>query len=217
MQITMRQFTGKQCILFFLKAPEEGKVKSRLAEVIGGESACRLYKYFIMTMLETLNKVSEEESLALKLCFHPPEAKGLIMGWLGSGYDYMPQQGEDLGQRMKNAFQECFAEGYDSALLLGSDIPDLPVMIIKEGFCSLINSDAVIGPAYDGGYYLIGFRSDTFLPEVFEGISWSTDNVFQKTMEICAERDLIVATLPRWRDIDTYEDLQELVRQDINN
>lgn len=205
---------GKNCLIVFLKSPEEGKVKSRLAKALGEETACRLYENFTLDLLETLGRVREEERCALTLYFYPPESGRRMVDWLGDGYRYMPQQGKDLGERMGNAFQECFSEGFDSALLTGSDLPDLPDTIVKEGLAFLRRSDAVIGPALDGGYYLIGFKSDTFVPEVFEGIPWGTAGVFDRTMDIFRQNKVRVSILPPWRDIDTYEDLKELLRGD---
>ncbi len=213
----MEKRPGKKCIIVFLKSPEEGKVKSRLAETVGEATACRLYKNFTLDLLETLEKVSGEERCALQLYFHPPGSERLIVDWLGNGYRYVPQQGKDLGERMGNAFQGCFSEGFDSALLIGSDIPDLPDRIVKEGFASLQRSDAVIGPSLDGGYYLIGFKSDTFIGEVFEGISWGTAGVLKRTMKVFRQRKAGVSILPSWRDIDTYEDLKELLGRDENS
>jgi glycosyltransferase A (GT-A) superfamily protein (DUF2064 family) len=101
----------------------------------------------------------------------------------------------------------------DSNLVpIGSDIPDLPLEFIEEAFTSFREKDVVIGPSFDGGYYLIGFRDKTSFPRMFEGISWSTKSVFEDTMKVLKLEGLTVHTLQRWRDIDTIDDLRNLPR-----
>jgi uncharacterized protein len=156
-----------RCLLFFVKNPEKGKVKSRLAAGIGDDSAVNVYKEIVDHMLSTLKK----GTFSLYVCFSPGNAQKPIKNWLGSAHRYLPQNGKDLGERMRNGFIDGFARGYKRVVLIGSDIPDLPMKSIKEAFQALEEMDSVIGPAYDGGYYLIGFKEKAFFPHVFEGIS----------------------------------------------
>jgi rSAM/selenodomain-associated transferase 1 len=195
-----------RCLLFFLKNPEGGKVKSRLAAVIGDDSAVRLYKNLVTQMLSTL----KEGTFPLYICFFPKNAQKPIRNWLGREYRFMPQNGKDLGERIRNGFFDGFAMGYKRVVLIGSDIPDLPINYIEEAFKSLKEMDAVIGPAFDGGYYLIGFKDKTFSPQVFEGIAWGTETVFDKTVRVLKKLHQRVHTLPYQRDIDTAEDLKRL-------
>jgi len=195
-----------RCLLFFIKNPERGKVKTRLASAVGGEMAVRLYKRFLLEMLSTLNK----GTFLFYLCFYPADALEGLRNWLGEDYLYMPQQGEDLGERMKNCFMEALAMNFKRVVLIGSDIPDLPLEFIEEAFRSLNENDAVIGPSLDGGYYLIGFKDKKFSPKVFKGIPWSTERVFEQTMKILGREGLTVHTLQPRRDIDTIEDLKSL-------
>ena len=195
-----------RCLLFFVKYPEKGKVKSRLAAVIGDDSAVSLYKNLVAQMLSTL----KEGTFPLYICFFPKNAQKPIKNWLGREYRYIPQNGKDLGERMRNGFIGGFAMGYKRVVLIGSDIPDLPMKYIEEAFKSLKEMDAVIGPAFDGGYYLIGFNLNTFSPQVFEGIVWGTENVFEETMRKLKRFRRVVYTLPYQRDIDTAEDLKRL-------
>lgn len=109
---------------------------------------------------------------------------------------------------MANAFEKMFSKGYQHALLMGTDFPDLPGSIVDEAFKSLDNNDAVIGPTVDGGYYLIGFKSTTFLPQVFDDIPWGTEDVFEMTVKVFQKNKFKLHVLPKWRDIDTYEDLK---------
>jgi rSAM/selenodomain-associated transferase 1 len=195
-----------RCLLFFVKNPEKGKVKSRLAAVIGDDSALSLYKNLVAQMLSIL----KGGTFPLYICFFPKNAQKPIKNWLGREYRYIPQNGKDLGERMRNSFVDGFAMGHKRVVLIGSDIPDLPMKYIEEAFQSLKGMDAVIGPAYDGGYYLIGFKDKTFSPQVFEGIAWGTKSVFNETMKKLKRSRRAVHTLPYQRDIDTAEDLKRL-------
>jgi rSAM/selenodomain-associated transferase 1 len=193
-------------IILFVKAPEKGMVKSRLASALGEETALHIYKSFVLDIIDMLKKRAQP----LKICFHPADSKETVVNWLGEGFSYMPQRGEDLGERMENAFVDSFSEGIAKVVLIGSDIPDLPSTVIDEAFSSLDFTDAVIGPASDGGYYLIGFRKSTFLADVFHGVPWSAGAVFRETMKIFGRSGLRVHVLPEWYDVDTLNDLRSL-------
>jgi rSAM/selenodomain-associated transferase 1 len=193
-----------RCLLFFIKNPEKGSVKTRLASAMGDEKAVKLYKRFLLEMLFTLNR----GTFLFYLCFYPEHSLKDLKHWLGDHYLYTPQNGENLGERMKNGFAEAFAMSFKRVVLIGSDIPDLPLEFIEEAFTSLKEKDAVIGPSLDGGYYLIGFRDKRFSPQVFEGIPWGQETVFEKTMKLLEREGKTVHTLQPWRDIDTIKDLQ---------
>jgi rSAM/selenodomain-associated transferase 1 len=195
-----------RCLLFFVKNPEKGQVKKRLAASIGPDKALRLYKSFLLNILFTLNK----GTFLFYVCFYPADALQSLKRWLGEDYLYMPQQGEDLGERMRNSFVEAFDMGFKRVVLIGSDIPDLPLEFIEEAFASLEEKDVVIGPTFDGGYYLIGFRDKTFLPQVFKGILWGRESVFEDTTKVLNQEKRSIYTLKRWRDIDTIDDLRNL-------
>ncbi|MRR07926.1 MAG: glycosyltransferase, partial [Deltaproteobacteria bacterium] len=143
-------------------------------------------------------------------------SKEMVARWLGPDRMICPQQGSDLGERMKNAFRDVISRGSTRAVLIGSDIPDLPQSFIDEAFTSLEDHDAVLGPSLDGGYYLIGFRSDSFLPEVFDGVQWSTPAVFQQTLGILQKSKYSVHTLRERRDIDTFDDLAAFFRDNLS-
>ena len=192
-----------RCVLFFIKNPEKARVKTRLASAIGGKMAVKLYKRFLLEMLSTLNR----GTFLFYVCFHPEDSLKDLKEWLGEDYLYLPQIGENLGEKMKNAFIEAFSMNFKRVLLIGSDIPDLPLEFIDEAFKSLDEKDAVIGPSVDGGYYLIGFKDKTFLSRAFEKIPWSTETVFDETMKVLENQKLTVHTLQPLRDIDTAKDL----------
>lgn len=202
----------RRILIVFVKSPEAGRVKSRLAAHIGGQKARQLYILFVEDLLDSLDKGDH----CLKIFFYPPDQRNVLVAWLGRRRCYEPQRGDDIGERMKHAFEKCFSDGFEAMILVGGDIPDMTGEIVKEGFAALKSSDAVIGPSHDGGYYLIGFRSGSFVPEVFTGISWGTDGVMKSTREILENNGLRLSFLPMWRDIDTYEDLTALIERHRN-
>jgi len=194
------------CVIMFVKSPEIGMVKSRLAASVGDNFVLDLYKCFVSDMMEMFSR----SEYPLIIFFHPPESRQKIVQWLGDTHILLPQIGDNLGERMKNAFRTVFSQHLGSALLIGSDSPDLPSQIIDEALTSLRDHDAVVGPSYDGGYYLIGFRADTFLPQVFDRIPWSTSEVFLQTTDVLKKAGHRVHVLPVWRDVDTFDDLKSL-------
>ena len=199
----MKQVAG-DLILLFVKTPIKGRVKSRLASAVGEEGALDLYRDFVLDILGTL----QAEGLAFRICYAPPDSGPALISWLGPGHQYTAQEGKDLGERMKNAFSSVFLEGIERAILIGSDIPDLPGSVIRDAFTVLESKDAVLGPAADGGYYLIGFRSGAFLPQAFDGIPWGTDAVLRCTLDILEKGGRSVRLLPVWNDLDTSQDLE---------
>jgi rSAM/selenodomain-associated transferase 1 len=193
-----------RCLLFLVKDAAHGAVKTRLASVIGEHTARDLYKTFIHDMLLKL----EKESFTFFICVHPENALDRLKLLLGEKYQYMPQRGDDLGQRMEHCFRNAFSKDFRRVIVMGSDLPDLPAEIIGDAFRFLNTLECVIGPSVDGGYYLIGFRSDSFLPETFRGLPWGTDTVLRKTTDILRNHRLRTHLLQSWRDIDTVEDLR---------
>jgi uncharacterized protein len=191
-------------IAVFVKAPYPGQVKTRLAREIGVEQATELYRCFVQDILATVSAV-EEDCL---IFFSPAHGQEMLQDWLGNGYAYYPQQGEDLGDRMAKAFQEGFRVGYKGLLLLGSDAPDIPQSILAEAIHGLQRGQSVIGPSQDGGYYAIGFTPETFCPVIFEPMPWSTAEVYPLTLQRFAQAGCDVHTLPPWSDIDVLEDLR---------
>jgi len=193
-------------VLLFIKAPVRGQVKSRLASAIGDETAVELYRNFILDILDSI----ERSGHPLRLFVHPPEGVEFVSSWLGKERVCLPQTGSDLGERMEHALRQAFSEGWSRAVLIGSDLPDLPPAIISEAFTALDESDAVIGPAIDGGYYLIGFNSRLFPQRLFHAIEWSTSGVFRRTLELLRKASLRVHVMPQWHDVDTIDDLRAL-------
>lgn len=201
--------TPTNCILFFVKDPLKGAVKSRLAAELDETIAVELYSYFLLDMLATLSKC-EAQCL---ICVYPESTLEKVKKWLGPKYHYLPQEGKDLGERMKNGFIEAFSMKFENVILIGSDIPDLPLAIVKQAFRMFETHDAVVGPAHDGGYYLIGFRNDTFLPEVFDKMKWGGETVLRSTLNRIKKRGCRVHLLPAWNDVDTLADVMALLQR----
>jgi rSAM/selenodomain-associated transferase 1 len=193
----------------FVKYPEAGKVKSRLN--LGGDEGlvADLYRCFIEDLLERLSAGDYRFLIA----YDPPERQIDFMELFGAGFSYMPQIGADLGIRMYDAIR-CFLEGFRSVVVIGSDSPDLPRWVIAEAFKSLDSHGAVIGPAWDGGYYLIGFSRDSLTPHVFEDMAWGTESVFNETMRRFRKEGISVHVLPKWIDMDRPEDIHALMMAD---
>ena len=204
--------SDNSCVLLFVKYPEEGRVKTRLSNELDAAIAVELYRNFVMDLLSML----DETGIPFQIVYSPESSQGKFVEWLGSKYFYMPQQGDDLGRRMKNALTRTFERGSGRAVVIGSDSPNLPVELIHEAFSSLETHDAVIGPSADGGYYLIGFNSNTLLPEAFEGIQWSTNAVFRTTIARLEGARLNIHKLPEWRDVDTFDDLRDMFLRNRN-
>ena len=204
MEARLSETTAGQ-ILLFLKYPSPGAVKSRLARDIGNDAACALYRAFVDDLLAMLDGV-EQSSI---ICHYPADAGELMRDWLGKRR-YLPQQGRDLGERMENAVREAFADGATKVVLIGSDIPALTARHLSDAFTSLATHDAALGPAVDGGYYLLGLTRSGFTPALFHDIAWSTPTVLTTTMARLAADGRSVAMLDELRDIDTFRDLAEL-------
>jgi rSAM/selenodomain-associated transferase 1 len=200
---------SNSCLLFFVRNPERGDVKTRLAATLGQKAARDLYCCFILDMLSAL----ESTGFPIIICYYPADALDELERIVGEGYAFQPQHGEDLGEKMKNGMMDSFAQGFDPVIVIGSDIPDFPAVFIQESIVSLETYDSVIGPAFDGGYNLIGFKRESFLPEAFNGIEWGTNTVLTRTLAILRDHQSTAYLLPSLRDIDTLEDLRGLFQK----
>jgi len=200
------------CVLCFVKYPEKGQVKLRLAVDLDEDVVVELYRNFVLDVVSILKKLD----IQIYLCFSPVNAQKKFREWLGPSYSYVPQEGNDLGERMKNSFSHAFAEGFRRVILVGSDSPDLPSDFLRTAIRELQTHDMVLGPSSDGGYYLIGFRDDTFFPCVFDGISWSSSSVFEETIARVKNAGRSLSLLPAWSDVDIISDLKNLVRRNRN-
>ena len=194
----------KEIVLVFLRAPEKGRVKTRLARKIGETKALALYQKFVQRTLAAV----EASGMDHQICFFPEDRKALVEDWLGMNHIFLPQKGYDLGQRMGNALSAAFDQGASKAILVGTDVPGIGAHHLLEARDMLNVKDVVIGPSLDGGYWLIGFQRDRFCPDLFCQVDWGSDSVFSTTIEKCLAPGLSPGILPALQDIDTLEDLQ---------
>ena len=196
-------------ILLLVRSPVKGNVKRRLAAGIGKSHAGALYRRFVLDMLSTFFSAR----IVPVICYHPPGSIRTIRRLIGPRFDLLAQRGRDHPNRLRNALEDMFARGADRAIIVASDSPDTPAKYMTEAIAALDQSDSVLGPAEDGGYYLIGFRADTFVPEAFRDLDWSTERVFAQTLKKIKKAGRSVHSLPLWYDVDTPADLSALVHR----
>jgi rSAM/selenodomain-associated transferase 1 len=191
-------------LIIFAKEPHRGQVKTRLSPPLSPEAAAQLYHNFLLDILEEMGRVPE---VRLALAFSPPEAQDFFQALARPGMDIFPQEGSDLGERMARACAWGFKAGYSPVLLRGSDTPDLPAAVVSEAREVLAagHFQVVLGPATDGGYYLVGLSRPQ--PHLFQGPLWSSDTVLESTLKAARQQNLTVHLLPAWSDIDTLADL----------
>ncbi|HEX2094514.1 MAG TPA: TIGR04282 family arsenosugar biosynthesis glycosyltransferase [Longimicrobiaceae bacterium] len=191
----------RSAILVFVRAPEAGRVKTRLAAEIGAEAALRVYVRLAEHALAEARAAGAE----VRVHFTPAEAEATVRGWLGSSAAYLPQGEGELGERLHRAFDQAFADGFERVLVIGSDLPGLSAGRLRRALELLEERGAVLGPAWDGGYYLLGLRAP--VPGVFEGIPWSTERVLARTLERLRAAGVEPALLEPLRDVDRAADL----------
>lgn len=198
-----------QALIIFVKKPVAGQVKTRLAVHIGEAAALRIYQALLEHTREVVSELNAE-----RYVYYSPDIDQSDK-WNEIACTKMLQQGNHLGERMKNAFEEIFSKAHSSALIIGSDCPGLTPAIIEEAFVLLKTHDVVAGPAADGGYYLIGMKN--LYPELFKGISWSTPDVFKQTLFKIKSLKASYALLPVLSDIDRPEDLTDELKRMIRD
>jgi len=191
-------------LIIFTRYPEPGKAKTRLIPVLGKEGAANLHRLMAQRMIA--NALSLQKSRQLSVAIHyTGSSEQLMQDWLGTDMIYCQQSGGDLGARMSAALQKSLDFGIDKVVIIGTDCPKLKLEIIAKAFDELSDQDLVLGPAKDGGYYLIGLCR--IMPELFDGIKWGTSEVFADTLAIAQKLNLSIAVLPILADIDRPEDL----------
>jgi rSAM/selenodomain-associated transferase 2/rSAM/selenodomain-associated transferase 1 len=198
-------------LIVFTRYPQPGKAKTRLIPALGAEGAAALQRQMTEHTLDQVNKLVTTYSVGVEICFAGGGAasnlsdRQLMQNWLGSNWNYQPQGNGDLGARIIAAFQAAFEVGVQRAITIGTDCPGLDAARMVQAFQMLLEHDLVLGPALDGGYYLIGLRR--LIPELFTEINWGTAEVLRQTKERAEQLGLAVAYLEPLADIDRPEDL----------
>jgi len=205
-------------LVVMLKCPEPGKVKTRLVPPLTEGEAARLYRCFIEDTFQRLQPLvwSDDPAAPVTIyaAFAPPEGRDTVADIVPAGTPLIPQQGRDLGERLHTVFSGLIDRVGGRVVVIGSDIPDIPLASIREAVSLLKKKreQVVLGPSEDGGYYLIAMSRA--YDEPFDSISWGGETVMEETLERCRRSAIDVALLPPWRDVDRVEDLEPLVDND---
>lgn len=192
--------TSKNALIIFTRNPELGKCKTRLAATVGDESALEIYK-FLLNHTVTITKNLKAD----KFVYYSEKHRENDI-WDTEIFSKKVQQGEDLGVRMQNAFTEVFELGYQHAIIIGSDMYDLSTSELQDAFTQLEKNNFVLGPAEDGGYYLLGMKE--VKPALFKNKAWGTETVQAATLSDLNDEKVVV--LNEKNDVDYYEDIKDI-------
>jgi len=201
-------------LVIMVKQPAPGHVKTRLCPPLTPEQAAELYRCFLLDKMAQVRRVPVA---APYLAFTPEVAQGFFRDLAGESFILVPQEGRDLGERLDQLSQRLLAAGHPGVVIIDSDTPSLPDRYLAEAVERMgdARTDAVFGPAEDGGYYLVGLRRPS--PALFRGIAWSTAVVLEQTLGKAAAAGLRVHLLPPWFDVDTGNDLKRLADDLVRN
>ncbi len=192
--------TSKNALIIFTRNPELGKCKTRLAATVGNECALEIYKFLLNHTVAITKGLTAD-----KYVFYSEQVRENDL-WDETIYRKKSQFGEDLGSRMQNAFTELFEMGYERLIIIGSDMYDLSQLELENAFVTLEQNDYVIGPAEDGGYYLLGMKET--LPSLFVNKLWGADSVLEATLNDLKSKH--VGILTEKNDVDYYEDIKDI-------
>ena len=192
---------ANQALVVFARAPVEGQVKTRLAAELGAAAALAIYRELVE---RTIGAARGSSSWSLTVAHTPHDASAVMRDWLGSDIALWPQPDLDLGGRMEAAIAMLRSGGAQRVVVIGTDCPDMTTSVIQDAFDRLSRHDVVVGPAHDGGYYLIGMSG--MHPSLFQNIPWSSARTLEVTLERARSNGLSVALLEAHGDIDTGDD-----------
>ncbi len=190
---------NKDLLIIFTRNPELGKVKTRLAATVGDASALDIYTF----LLKHTVVITKELAVAKQVHYSVKIRENDL--WDEAVFEKKQQHGDDLGARMLYAFQQGFKAGYQNIIIIGSDMLDLDQKDLEMAFSALKANDIVIGPAEDGGYYLLGMKQ--LKPEIFSNKKWGTGTVLKDTLKDLKSE--LVYSLPLKNDVDLYEDIKD--------
>ncbi len=193
----------KKALIIFCKYPLKGKVKTRLAVSLGHDFAINFYRKCAGRIFSEASKL-QENGVDVYIFYDTGDNPALVKEWVDKDFIFYRQRGNTLGEKMYNAFKKVFETGKKQAIIIGTDVPDLSSALLKKAFAWLDKIDFVIGPSIDGGYYLLGMKR--LVGQIFSGITWSADSVFDKTIQKIDELKSTAEVLPLLYDIDTEKD-----------
>jgi len=196
-------------LILFTRYPEAGTTKTRMIPELGAAGAAELQRQMTEHIRSRVENLRKLHPLAVEIRYEGGGEKQMAK-WLGSEFSYCRQGRGDIGQRMGRALKDAFLRGYETVVIIGSDIPDITTNIMQKAFAALNQKDLVLGPAADGGYYLIGVHRKTFRhwdPRLFNDIDWGTARVLPQTLGIARKLGLSYELLDTLRDVDRPEDL----------
>jgi len=196
-------------LVILTKAPQPGQSKTRLVPPLSYAEAADLARALLLDQLQNLATFG---GARLFIAFTPETATGFFDGFSAQGFTCFAQRGPSLGERMRHAFEHLFASGFANVILIGSDLPALPVRFFQQAYAWLEKSaDIVLGPSADGGYYLIAMNR--MITAIFDDIGWSSADVLSQTLHKLDDLSLKHELLSEWYDIDTVKDLEHLQSQ----
>jgi len=198
----------KKGLIIMAKEPLAGRVKTRLCPPYSSEEAAQLYQCFL---LDTFELAARLQGVTATVAYFPSEAEKTFKSMVPSTFELTPQRGNNLGERLSNAFEQLFSLGYEQVVAIGADSPTLPLVYMRRSFELLPRADLVLGPSTDGGYYLIGMKAPH--RDLFVGVTMGTDKVLLQTLERASQAKLRVSLLPPWYDIDAADDLKRLAAE----
>jgi uncharacterized protein len=193
-----------QRLILFSRYPKPGSTKTRLIPLLGAEGAAQLQKSMTEAIAASARRLADRLAMETVVCHHGGSTEAM-RAWLGDGFIYEQQGPGDIGERMHRALLNGLGAGADRIVLVGCDIPELSEAIMAEAFDRLHQRRVVLGPSLDGGYYLIGVRSDippSVLASLFVDIPWSTADVFLRTVDRMEAAGIPFVPLPLLRDVD---------------
>jgi uncharacterized protein len=196
--------SAERTLLVFVRAPVAGTVKTRLARDIGEPAALAVYRRLVERTLGAARAIARD-GIRVRVHHAPSDAGDEVRAWIGPGPDLLPQGDGDLGERMARAFDGAFRDGATRVVIVGSDLPDVSPGLIRRAFRGLEERPAVLGPALDGGYYLLGLRAPA--ARLFTGVPWGTGRVLQVTLERLRREGRDPVLLEPLRDVDRAGDL----------
>ncbi len=200
---------SKERLIIFTRYPETGTTKTRLIPLLGAEGAAKIQRKMTEHTLSRMMGLTASNDLTIEIRYDGGNEE-LMKQWLGSEFEYVLQGDGDIGYRMQRAFEDAFKSGAAAVVIIGTDIPDLTAVDITKAFAVLKQKKMVLGPAKDGGYYLIGLQKNAFSPAVgdlFAGIKWGEHDVLKKTLNISKQLGLNYSLLKEMDDVDRPEDI----------